>query len=127
MCHIPPKKLFKKTQNFEFFLKKGGLRVSKMKILKKKSDLKLASKNKYETCPTSPPKETFLKKLTILSVLKKGGIRRSKNKIFEIFFSDFKLASKNTYETCATSPPTKFFKKLIFLVFSNKGVKGVKK
>ena len=67
-----------------------------MKI-KKKSDLKLASKNTYETCATCP-KRRFSKKDKIFSFFfKKGGLKGSKNDFFKKIFPKSKRASNFGY------------------------------
>ena len=86
----PKKKLFQKTQNFQF------LKFLVFNFFLN-LDLKLASRNTYETCAKSTQQIFF----------KKGGLRGSKNKNVFTKISQMKLASKNTYETCATSPQTK--------------------
>ena len=103
MCHMPPKKIFKKSQNFEFFQKRGFRESKNENFEKIFSKLKRDSKIGYKTCATCPQKR-FSKKVKILSFFKKGGLRGSKNDFFEKIFPKSKRASKIAYETCATLP-----------------------
>ena len=67
----PPNKMLKKTQHFEFSQKRG-LRVSKMKILKKNLRFEISFKKLIRNI-FHIPQRNFFKKLKIFSFFKKGG------------------------------------------------------
>ena len=95
MCHMPPKKIFKKTQNFEFFQKKGPRGQKNENFEKICSESKRASKIGYKTCATCP-EQNLSKKLKIWIFFKKGP-QRPKNENFEKIFSKSKRALKIGY------------------------------
>ena len=54
---MPPKRIFKKTQNFEFFQKMGPRGQKNENFEKTFSKSKRASKFEYKTCATLPERE----------------------------------------------------------------------
>ena len=59
MCHMPRTKFFKKTQNFDFFSKKGPQKPKNENFEKIFSKSKRALKIGYKTCATLPERENF--------------------------------------------------------------------
>ena len=116
MCHMPRMKFFKKTQNLDFFQKRGQKNENFEKMYSKS---KRALKIGYKTCATCP-EQNFSKKLKILFFSKKGP-RGQKNENFEKIFSKSKRASKLDIKHVPHAPNQNFQKNSKFLFFSKKG------
>ena len=104
---MPPKKIFKRSQNFEYFqnwrlkgskilsfFKKGDLGGQKTKILKKYfQNWKGLRKLDTRHVPHATKKD-FQKKVKILSIFKNGGLRGQKLKILKKYFKNRKGLKK---------------------------------
>ena len=96
MRYLAPNKIFKKSQNFEFFQKRGVKGVKKWFFWKNISKIKKGFKNWVLNMSHMPPKRIF-KKSQNFEFFQKRGVRGSKNDFFEKIFPKSKRASKIGY------------------------------
>ena len=125
MCHMPPKRIFKKSQNFEFFQKRGVKGVKKWFFWKNISKIEKGFKNWVLNMCHMPPKRIFKKSQNFEVFFQKRGVKGVKKCFFwkniskKLFFwkniSKIEKGYKNWILNMCHMSQKKIFKKSDFL------------